>query len=796
MKKVTLKDFAVTENLNFKECINIIMNSVYFRKLADKTQVIISLSGPNVRTRLTHTVEVAKIARDMCRDLKLNEDLAEAIALAHDIGHTPFGHVGERTLKEIMCKCDSLDNMIDIKIENFGFKHNLQSALLISEIFKDNKNIELKSELNYLFWGVAAHSSLTWTRLQAGLDNEILVHCKHCNKVFDCIYSKSNQDNFDNASGNICKFNLKEQFNSNEVDNSGKMCRPWVCARIYNKFKSQNDLLIKNFNQHTYCQSKCNFVDLWLFKMKNNENFIHFKYLFDFPFSNTYYAPHFNKLINEQKNNFVSFEAIVVNAADEIAQRRQDFEDGISLKLIKVADGARKLKKLIQDCKKIYKNKNLIEIKILNRINAIIKESSYSNKNSEIKEQEFCRELGDIIILFFKKIYFITIENNFKEEYNYKVNNLYQTFFNDFLINEKSPVRIEELYSSFNWENSLCDNESDKKNMIFFIVDYLDKLIKSNKLGNIDIHSMINKIDSYKNISLEGLLNMDDIEIIKKIQIFIDNDKVKEIFRDYLASALNKDKCDFAFDDLDYLELLKFLFLARKNKDYSKEKTKDLFNLYKTLFKSNANQGLMHFIAFEKEIDDCIEKFQDYYKKLILQSENVEKNDGKSAFIIKRLFKGYLSNPHQLPNISLSRIWNIYYETFLDYNVLSHEFDLIYLKLKKYFIGILRERELSDITWEKSIRKNNQRLYPKEINKLDEAKERLKKFLKKNNPEKLNKNIDLYEVRKIIDNPVLVSTSGWKQALYRGITDYIASLTDREALSEYEKLYFTTVEIG
>ena len=86
--------------------------------------------------------------------------------------------------------------------------------------------------------------------------------------------------------------------------------------------------------------------------------------------------------------------------------------------------------------------------------------------------------------------------------------------------------------------------------------------------------------------------------------------------------------------------------------------------------------------------------------------------------------------------------------------------------------------------------------YPKEINKLDEAKEKLKKFLNNNYPNNLNNSIDIYEVRKIIDNPVLISSSDWKQALYRGITDYIASLTDREALSEYEKLYFTTVELG
>jgi dGTPase len=99
MSEKILEEYAIGRSLKFKDCINTIMNSTYFRKLAEKTQVIISLTGPNVRTRLTHTVEVARIARDLAEDLGLNEDLAEAIALAHDIGHTPFGHVRGKNFK-------------------------------------------------------------------------------------------------------------------------------------------------------------------------------------------------------------------------------------------------------------------------------------------------------------------------------------------------------------------------------------------------------------------------------------------------------------------------------------------------------------------------------------------------------------------------------------------------------------------------------------------------------------------------------------------------------------------------
>ncbi|MBT5926480.1 MAG: deoxyguanosinetriphosphate triphosphohydrolase [Verrucomicrobia bacterium] len=98
-----------------------VIHSRAFRRLEYKTQVFLNGSGDHLRTRLTHTMEVAGIARNIARALRLNEDLCETIALAHDLGHSPFGHKGEEALNQLMK-------------DHGGFEHNLQSLRVVEEL--------------------------------------------------------------------------------------------------------------------------------------------------------------------------------------------------------------------------------------------------------------------------------------------------------------------------------------------------------------------------------------------------------------------------------------------------------------------------------------------------------------------------------------------------------------------------------------------------------------------------------------------------------------------------------------
>ncbi len=117
-----------------------IVHSKSFRRLMHKTQVFLQPEGDHYRTRMTHTIEVARIARTITRALGLNEDLAEAIAMGHDLGHTPFGHAGEGALSQCIGK---------------PFRHNEQSLRVVDVLEKDGQGLNLTHEVRH---GILGHT--------------------------------------------------------------------------------------------------------------------------------------------------------------------------------------------------------------------------------------------------------------------------------------------------------------------------------------------------------------------------------------------------------------------------------------------------------------------------------------------------------------------------------------------------------------------------------------------------------------------------------------------------------------
>lgn len=164
-----------------------IVHSTAFRRLEYKTQVFVNHEGDLFRTRLTHSIEVAQIARGICRALGLNEDLAEAVSLAHDLGHTPFGHAGQDALHECMR-------------EHGGFEHNLQSLRIVDKL---EERYAAFNGLNLCFEtreGIVKHCSLENARQLGDVGERFLdgrqpsLEAQICNLADEIAYNNHDVD--------------------------------------------------------------------------------------------------------------------------------------------------------------------------------------------------------------------------------------------------------------------------------------------------------------------------------------------------------------------------------------------------------------------------------------------------------------------------------------------------------------------------------------------------------------------------------------------------------------------------
>lgn len=230
-----------------------------FRRLKDKTQVYTSKKGAHYRARLTHTIEVAQIARSISTQLELSNDLVEAIAYGHDIGHTPFGHAGERVLNEILIGEDEMDELI-VKHRYYGFKHNFYSLKILDRNltkYKDEKG-EIRKGLN-LNWqtleGILKHTKI---RKKLNFKNEEPINCwnlkKYINKdrdeedfYFKYDYSVTLEGQVVAIADEIAQIehDLDDGFRNNEV----KLTVDELIGKIHNLKLKEKDENIKKLKE-------------------------------------------------------------------------------------------------------------------------------------------------------------------------------------------------------------------------------------------------------------------------------------------------------------------------------------------------------------------------------------------------------------------------------------------------------------------------------------------------------------------------------------------------------------------
>jgi len=242
-----------------------ILYSKAFRRLSGKTQVFVTGHEDHIRTRLTHTLEVSQIGKTIASYFGLDIALTEAIALGHDIGHTPFGHEGERILNSIMNGCEKIKGVNNAILDDEkGFKHNWQSLRVLTQLEKKSKLYDGLNLTNYTLWGILNHSKLKWEEPEDKLKLDF--YRKSNNDFFRKILYKKNNESW-SFEGLIIRqadeiaqrhHDIEDGIIANLIDKEELISRFKGCfgeTRLYKKeYKYRNivNILEKNVNNEYY----------------------------------------------------------------------------------------------------------------------------------------------------------------------------------------------------------------------------------------------------------------------------------------------------------------------------------------------------------------------------------------------------------------------------------------------------------------------------------------------------------------------------------------------------------------
>lgn len=336
-----------------------ILYSRAFRRLSGKTQVFTSTTDDHIRTRLTHTLEVSQIARTVAKELGLSEDLTEAIALGHDLGHTPFGHVGERTLNDIMNGCYTIEDFnIKIENENKGFKHNLQSARVVTELEQESLNLTKET-----IWGIIRHSSI---KSKPCKKNKFLnckfkhkkndetnekcseeLHLKFYDNIFENLENEKNWS-FEGLIVSIADEIAQRHHDIEDAIDFEILTKEEICCKIEKIFGDTLDSedkksLSKIINENNKYKAMSDFsrfiVDFLTTSLINNSknNLIKIKEEWKIITSEDFYSNkeeifHYTPILEESKNG--EFISKIIQFSDEVKKGDEELQEFLSNKIL------------------------------------------------------------------------------------------------------------------------------------------------------------------------------------------------------------------------------------------------------------------------------------------------------------------------------------------------------------------------------------------------------------------------------------------------------------------------------
>lgn len=654
-----------------------IIHSKSFRRLEDKAQIYTLSKGDHFRTRLTHTLEVAQIARGIARELNLNEDLVEAIALGHDLGHTPFGHVGERTLNEI------LENE-DVK---GGFKHNFQGVKVVNyleEKYGEFEGIDLTYQV---IEGILKH-----TKVCSCDDNKL---CNK-NKKREGLNCKNNNYKIKNFLCNGEEEELHLEYNfattlegqavaiADEIAQRAHDLDDGIASGIINEEKFLNELK----------------------EMAEKEFYERLKVEIGKEIYETVKQEGTKKSLKDIKSQY---------KGETLKEKLQKYADEKILKDLTV--GKDKYNKLINNMneKDFMNDKEFMEKINCNVENEFLKQFEneyiyYYSFRKDTKEalkvvkehidSKFTNEFVKIIKSDFKKEFIGEIEKILKKDY---MKLLRVEKISDELIEKERNINIDKLLKKLkNQEEktrlskAITDNNNEDEIYIKYEQWLKEEEIKKSLIEKQADSKTKCSEDISSLLELKYFIVLDDIKQIVD-QMHIDgklDKKIKEIFMNEFGNIINN-----SFNENIEMEIkMKYKSLEsnfkdelynriRKSLKYIDEAQREYVDTVDIKRARIVSDVITYFIA--KIIDDSEDRIKNYEnnprkdsliinEKLIkfsgetekvreqlekissnkiINSEEVNCFDGKGKYVIKRIYKAYNTNPMQMSKTTLKRIF-------------------------------------------------------------------------------------------------------------------------------------------